>query len=692
MFKKLTLTQKILMANGVFGVVLCGLLYLLVNAKNEPIDFAKQELKGNTYQKSLEHVFWGLAKHHIQALRTKRNQKDLKSELSSTQSYVDQSIQKLEEVNQSIGSDLQFTEEGLKQRKREHSQFSTFKQEWTQFKQNLNQFSFDELNEKHSHLISDIRTMIVHAGDTSNLILDPDLDSYYLMDITLLALPQSQDRIRGVITELESRGMNVGKMEDKIKSNVYISMMKEADLERIKADFQTVLNEDSNFNGKLDSLEKKLTPMHNKFVEDYSNFIAKVEKYSSSAKPEDFSKAEYLEASEKALESSFQYWFAAVDELDLLLEKRIGVYENSKTNALMMSLLALGALAIFAWFFSKRLEIQLNTILSVLSTESKNLYVISKKVSTSSTSLADATTQQASALQETASSMEELSSMVKKNAENAANSLSVSQKSEVIANQGKEIVLSMNGAIGEISESNTDIMKHVEMSNQQISDIVSVIHEIGNKTKVIHDIVFQTKLLSFNASVEAARAGEHGKGFAVVAEEIGNLAQMSGNAAKEIGDLLSASTGKAEKIVQDTREKVKSLISQNQSKIKLGTKVAHECGDALEKIVQNVIHVTEMMNEISTATGEQNVGIVEINKAMNQLEEVTQENSSTSTQVADYSQNISTQAQALQEVVSKMETLIRGHMRLYADDVSDSSDDIEEESSNDKHQPHLRAA
>lgn len=99
-------------------------------------------------------------------------------------------------------------------------------------------------------------------------------------------------------------------------------------------------------------------------------------------------------------------------------------------------------------------------------------------------------------------------------------------------------------SITEISESNDRIMSQVADGNRKISEIVQVISEIGNKTKVINDIVFQTKLLSFNASVEAARAGEHGKGFAVVAEEVGNLAQMSGNAAKEISDMLNGSVSR----------------------------------------------------------------------------------------------------------------------------------------------------
>jgi methyl-accepting chemotaxis protein len=254
--------------------------------------------------------------------------------------------------------------------------------------------------------------------------------------------------------------------------------------------------------------------------------------------------------------------------------------------------------------------------------------------------------------------------MVQKNAENARRTSDLAVSSNQSVERGKHVVNDMIKAIDDISASNSTIMEQVDHSNQKISDIVKVIAEIGEKTKVINDIVFQTKLLSFNASVEAARAGEHGKGFAVVAEEVGSLAAMSGNAAQEISSMLEESMQKVESIVTETKTKVGGIIQEGKAKVELGSKVARQCGDVLEEIVSNVISVTEMANEISTASQEQAQGVQEIAKAMSQLDQVTQSNAATSEETASAAEELSSQADALRSVVGVLIKTIKGESKM----------------------------
>ena len=295
-----------------------------------------------------------------------------------------------------------------------------------------------------------------------------------------------------------------------------------------------------------------------------------------------------------------------------------------------------------------------------LRAEADKVEAIATQVNGASQNLSSASVEQAASLQETASAIEEMNAMVKKSSENANKSTEVANTSHEVATRGQQSVNQMMHAIEDIDKSNASIMHQVEQSNLEFSEIVKVISEIGNKTKVINDIVFQTKLLSFNASVEAARAGEHGKGFAVVAEEVGNLAQMSGNAAKEISDMLNSSIKRVESIVQETKIKVERLIQEGKEKVHSGTIVAKQCGDILDEVVRNVSEVNQMVGEISTAAQEQSLGISEITKAMNQMDQSTHENATTSQETAAASDQLKIQSHKLLNSIIAFEDIVHG--------------------------------
>lgn len=231
---------------------------------------------------------------------------------------------------------------------------------------------------------------------------------------------------------------------------------------------------------------------------------------------------------------------------------------------------------------------------------------------------------QAESVHETAASIEEISTMAARSSENAKQSESSSQQAQSIASQGQNIVLEMVNAVKNIQNGNDEIEKTVTQGNQRFKEILGVIEEIGTKTQVINDIVFQTKLLSFNASVEAARAGEHGKGFAVVAEEIGNLAQMSGTASQEISTLLTGSVQKVENIVDTTSSVVSSNMDFTKGAVEKGVKIVQECARALQQIVEVSREVTSNVSSISQASQEQSFGVAEVSKALHQIEESTQ--------------------------------------------------------------------
>lgn len=335
-------------------------------------------------------------------------------------------------------------------------------------------------------------------------------------------------------------------------------------------------------------------------------------------------------------------------------------YASARNLVSLISIISISLGLGLAIAIMRSLDKSISSIIANLNDNSTQVTSAAQQIASSSEELSQATTEQAASLEETASSIEEMNSMVQKNAENAQRTSDLATSSTNSAEKGKQVVSDMIAAIDDISASNNTIMEQIDASNRQISDIVKVIAEIGDKTKVINDIVFQTKLLSFNASVEAARAGEHGKGFAVVAEEVGNLAQMSGNAAMEISSMLESSIQKVEGIVNDTKHKVGSLVVSGRTKVETGGKIARECGKVLEEIVHNVKSVTQMASEISTACHEQAQGVQEITKAMNQLDQVTQTNAATSEESASAAEELSAQADSLRSVVGLLIKTVKG--------------------------------
>jgi methyl-accepting chemotaxis protein len=302
----------------------------------------------------------------------------------------------------------------------------------------------------------------------------------------------------------------------------------------------------------------------------------------------------------------------------------------------------------------------LSTLANNLSGAAEEVAAMSAQIASTSTQLNSGVSEQAAALEETSASMEEMSAMVSRNAENANKSQSIASGSQSDAERGKNVVNEMIQSIEQIDQSNTDIMLQIEESNRQMSEIARVIADIGNKTKVINEIVFQTKLLSFNASVEAARAGEHGKGFAVVAEEVGNLAQMSGTAASEITQILDKSISRVESIVSDTKSKVEVLVNSAKDKVNTGTQVARQCGEVLDEIVNGASNVTQMVMEISAGSQEQSRGVSEINKAMIQLNQITNQNTAASQESSAAAERLARQATQLRASVQMLKHTLEG--------------------------------
>ena len=233
-----------------------------------------------------------------------------------------------------------------------------------------------------------------------------------------------------------------------------------------------------------------------------------------------------------------------------------------------------------------------------------------EQIATGNLDLSQRTEEQASSLQQTASSIEQLTAAVKQNTANAHQANQLASSASQVAAKGGTVIAEV-----------VDTMSAINASSKKVVDIIGV----------IDGITFQTNILALNAAVEAARAGEQGRGFAVVASEVRSLAQRSAAAAKEI----------------------KTLIGDSVDKVDVGTRLVGHAGSTMDEVVASVKRVTDIMGEISTASEQQSLGIEEVNQAISQMDQVTQQNAALVEEAAAAAGSLQEQAAKLVGVVDK---------------------------------------
>ncbi len=256
-----------------------------------------------------------------------------------------------------------------------------------------------------------------------------------------------------------------------------------------------------------------------------------------------------------------------------------------------------------------QMGINLRATVSDVRNSAESVRQASSEIASGNLDLSQRTEEQASSLEETASSMEQLTSTVKQNADNARQADQLATSASSIAMKGGQM---MNNVV--------HTMSSISDSSNKIASIISV----------IDGIAFQTNILALNAAVEAARAGEQGRGFAVVATEVRNLAQRSSAAAKEI----------------------KGLIDDSVEKVENGTRLVSEAGRTMEEIVASIKNVADIMSAITAASQEQSSGIEQVNQAVTQMDEVTQQNAALVEEAAASAESLENQAKDLAGAIS----------------------------------------
>lgn len=247
-----------------------------------------------------------------------------------------------------------------------------------------------------------------------------------------------------------------------------------------------------------------------------------------------------------------------------------------------------------------------------------------------------------------------------------------------LAHRGEDSMKSMVEAISKIKQGSDELTNDIRKSTDEFSHTVGLISEIREKTKVINDIVFQTKLLSFNASVEAARAGEHGKGFAVVAEEVGNLAQMSGNAAEEISRILDKSIERVTSIVEASNQRSGEILKRNTETVLSGQKTVEICSQIFADLLKEVEKIDRLGDSIVSASSDQVSKILEMSKLIVAMQSsVSKTVDQTELTSSVISEIINTQVTPMVNLVENLRSMITGES-IKAESKSESSQETQD--------------
>lgn len=332
--------------------------------------------------------------------------------------------------------------------------------------------------------------------------------------------------------------------------------------------------------------------------------------------------------------------------------------DDLRANVIIFIFVSLLIVVLISFYITNGLSKQIEEVVEAFSVSAHDVQNSSQKMDLISNKLYKSVQTQISSITESAAAMDEITAMLKNNTKSSQNAASLSADSKASAIKGKETVVQMIGEVKEISKSYDDIHFSLDKNNEDINKIIQVIAEIAKKTTVINEIVFQTKLLSFNASVEAARAGESGKGFAVVAEEIAKLAEMSGKAANDISDMLNSSQEQVRDLAETTKSRITTIVSKGRSKVENGTQVADSCMLQLDNILLSVNHLDSTILEITSAIHEQSTGVEEVNTAMKYLENATHETTDMSERSRLSSQDLKSQSHALRESIQALRKIL----------------------------------
>jgi methyl-accepting chemotaxis protein len=522
-----------------FMIPLIVTTYFLVNEQNIKIDFAEKELRGDRYLRPVSRLLAHLEGHRALVREANADQ------ASRTEALVDEDFVALLAVDRDLNRSLDTTSAALNARRRGAAAPSRLQAAWESVKLAGDPAESERL---HLALIDDVRVLITHVGDSSKLILDPDLDTYYVMDALLLKEPEIIDELGDLSGLVDSAGAGA-KGSDAAAALASSTALLQYQADGLKSDLETAFDETPNFN-KDKNLEPALAPLSKRAL---AATQAVVQSTTVSVDP-----AAHAAAVREAMDAHSALWTELFQQEDSMLKSRHSGDLGRRRFALTTVFIVLVAAAALTLWVARRISrnvgavkdaaghlaagdlgsraavrsrdevgdmaMSFNAMAESLDGLVTQVIAASEAVSSSATQLQSAadelaatTTEQSAAVTEASATTEEL----------ARASASIAETVDGVAAQAAETRDNLEQAEGDI-----------DASAERTVALAERVSEIGAILALINEIADQTNLLALNAAIDAARAGEGGRGFAVVADEVRRLAERSKSSAAGIAEIV----------------------------------------------------------------------------------------------------------------------------------------------------------